>query len=182
MQLVPGDFYNESILGENSSAKWEAMKTETRAELSESVKKYIITNGVFQNYGEPIARFGTAYDYRTMIAIAVFGANPVDVAIYLRAETDEDGETLTGKNSYVLHFKKDSLPPVKDKGFWSITVYGDDNFLVDNELNRYCINDRSNVHSMLTGHLIFTFRQRGRKMKRELATGFRQAQRVFIST
>lgn len=134
-----------SILGENSSAKWEAMKTEIRAELRESVKKYMVKNGAFHNYGEPIARFGTAYDYRTMISIAAFGANPVDIAIYPRAETDEDGNVLTGENSYVLHFKKDALPPVKDKGFWSITAYGDDNFLIDNELNRYCINDRSKV-------------------------------------
>lgn len=136
--------FDESILGENSSEKWEAMKTEIRAELRESVKKYMVKNGVFQNYGEPIARFGTAYDYRTMIAIAAFGANPVDIAIYPRAETDEDENVLTGENSYVLHFEKDALPPVKDKGFWSITAYGDDNFLIDNELNRYCVNDRSN--------------------------------------
>ena len=140
-----GMTFDETVLGDNAAAKWDSMKEEVRAELRESVKKYIIQNGVFQNYGEPIARFGTAYDYRTMIAIAAFGANPVDIAIYPRAETDEDGNVLTGKNSYVLHFEKDALPPVKDKGFWSITAYGDDNFLIDNELNRYCINDRSNV-------------------------------------
>lgn len=104
--------FDEAILGENAAAKWAAMKETVRAELRESVKKYMIQNGVFQNYGEPIARFGTAYDYRTMIAIAAFGANPVDIAIYPRAETDEDGNFLTGKNSYVLHFEKDALPPV----------------------------------------------------------------------
>ena len=119
------------------------MKKETQSELRESARKYMIQNGVFQNYGEPIARFGTAYDYRAIIAIAAFGANPVDVAIYPRAETDDEGNTLTGKNSYVLHFEKDALPPVKEKGFWSITAYNDENFLIDNEINRYCINDRS---------------------------------------
>ena len=40
---------------------------------------------------------------------------------------------------------------VKDKGFWSITVYGDDNFLIDNELNRYCVNDRSNITANADG-------------------------------
>lgn len=143
--------FDEAILSENSSAKWEAMKTEIRAELRESVKKYMVKNGVFQNYGEPIARFGTAYDYRTMIAIAAFGANPVDIAIYPRAETDEDENILTGENSYVLHFEKNALPHVKEKGFWSITAYGDDNFLIDNELNRYCINDRSNIAANADG-------------------------------
>jgi hypothetical protein len=80
-----------------------------------------------------------------MITIAAFGANPVDIAICPSAETDEDGNVLTGKNSYVLNFEKDALPYVKDKGLRSITTYGDDNFLIDNELNRYCVNDRSNV-------------------------------------
>jgi len=86
-----------------------------------------------------------------MIAIAAFGANPVDIAIYPRAETDDDGNVLTGENSYVLHFEKDALPPVKDKGFCSITAYGDDNFLIDNELDRYCINDRSNIAANADG-------------------------------
>lgn len=135
--------FDYSILGDDAESKWQAMKESTRAELRESVKKYMTSNGAFHYYGEPIARFGTAYDYRTMIAISAFGANPVDIAVYPRAENDDDGDVLTGKNSYVLHF--DSLPPVKDKGFWSVTAYGDDNFLIDNELNRYCINDRSDV-------------------------------------
>jgi hypothetical protein len=32
---------------------------------------------------------------------------------------------------------------VQDKGFWSITVYGNDDFLIANPLDRYCVNDRS---------------------------------------
>jgi hypothetical protein len=32
---------------------------------------------------------------------------------------------------------------VEENGFWSITAYGDDDFLIDNPLNRYAINDRS---------------------------------------
>lgn len=138
--------FDDLILDDDDSgSKWQEMKASVREELSESVKKYMIKNGAFHNYGEPIARFGTAYDYRAMIAMGALGANPVDIAVYPRAENDDDGDVLTGKNAYVLHFEKDNLPPVKEKGFWSITAYGDDNFLIDNELNRYCINDRSNV-------------------------------------
>ena len=137
-----GLIFDDSVLSDDSGEKWQNMKAATQSELRESIKKYMIQNGVFQNYGEPIARFGTAYDYRAIIAIAAFGANPVDIAIYPRADTDNDGSTLTGKNSYILHFSE--LPPVQSKGFWSMTAYNDDNFLIDNELNRYCINDRSN--------------------------------------
>ena len=35
------------------------------------------------------------------------------------------------------------MPPVLEKGFWSITVYGADDFLIANPINRFCINDRS---------------------------------------
>ena len=142
INIGAGLVFDDSILNDDSGSKWQDMKNTVREELRESIRKYMIQNGVFQNYGEPIARFGTAYDYRTMIAIAAFGANPVDIAIYPRAETDNNGESLNGSNSYILHFSE--LPPVKDKGFWSMTAYNDDNFLIDNELNRYCINDRSN--------------------------------------
>ena len=50
-----------------------------------------------------------------MIAISAFGANPVDIAIYPRADTDNARDNLTGKNSYVLHFEKDALSPVRIK-------------------------------------------------------------------
>ena len=137
--------FDEAVLGQDAEAKWRELLGGVRAELAEAARKYMVENGVFENFGEPIARFGTAYEYRAMVALAAFGANTVDVAIYPRAEADADGDTLTGQNAYVLRFEKGALPPVKDKGFWSITAYGDDDFLIDNELNRYCINDRSDV-------------------------------------
>ena len=79
--VVSGLTFDESILGENAAAKWETMKEIVRAELRESVKKYMIQNGVFQNYGEPIARFGTAYDYRTRSATGFQQAQRVSISI-----------------------------------------------------------------------------------------------------
>ncbi|MBQ7733651.1 MAG: DUF1254 domain-containing protein [Synergistaceae bacterium] len=185
INIGTGLVFDDSVLSDDSGSKWQNMKSEVRAELRESVKKYMIQNGVFQNYGEPIARFGTAYDYRAMIAIAAFGANPVDIAIYPRAETDEDGLTLTCKNSYILHFSE--LPPVKDKGFWSITSYNDDNFLIDNELNRYCINDRSdfvlNADGTLDVYLQSERPEDGAKVSNWLPTGsegFHLYMRIYL--
>ena len=42
---------------------------------------------------------------------------------------------------YTLHFE--TLPPTLEGGFWSVTAYGEDDFLIDNSIDRYCINDRS---------------------------------------
>ncbi len=50
---------------------------------------------------------------------------------------------MNGENTHVIHFEE--VPPVLNKGFWSVTMYGDDNFLVDNEIDRYIINDRSDI-------------------------------------
>ena len=56
---------------------------------------------------------------------------------------DSSGNTLTGKRTYKLHFT--SFPPTVDNGFWSVTAYGDDDFLIDNPIGRYCVNDRSGL-------------------------------------
>ena len=43
-----------------------------------------------------------------------------------------------------LHITSDNWPETKPYGFWSVTLYGEDNFLYDNEQNRYNITDRDN--------------------------------------
>ena len=99
--------------------------------------------GQWSYFGAPIGDFGTEYAYRALVALAGLGANTVDVALYPKTAVDADGEPLTGEKSYILHFE--SLPPVLDGGFWSVTAYGEDDFLIDNPLDRYCVNDRSGL-------------------------------------
>ena len=75
-----------------------------------------------------------------------FGANPVSIAVYPKTDRDAQGGRLHGANRYVLRFEKDGLPPVEENGFWSVTAYDSaTNLLIDNPLDRYCINDRSAV-------------------------------------
>jgi len=50
---------------------------------------------------------------------------------------------LNGTKSYRLHFAPGQLPPVTASGFWSVTMYGADRFLVNNAINRYSIGDRT---------------------------------------
>lgn len=33
--------------------------------------------------------------------------------------------------------------PVKEKGFWSVTAYGEDDFLIENPIDRYAVSDRT---------------------------------------
>ena len=103
--------------------------------------KYAQKLGQWVYYGKPIGDFGTEYTYRAMVALVGLGANTVDVAIYHKTAVDETGAALTGEKKYTLHFE--TLPPTLEGGFWSVTAYGEDDFLIDNSIDRYCINDRS---------------------------------------
>lgn len=143
INVGPGMTFDASVLGENATEKWKEMLTSLRARLNAESVNYTVDMGQWFYYGAPIGNFGTEYTYRAMVALAGLGANPVEVAIYPKTAVDENGDELTGEKNYVLHF--DAMPPTLEGGFWSITAYGSDDFLIDNEINRYCINDRSDV-------------------------------------
>jgi hypothetical protein len=50
-----------------------------------------------------------------------------------------------------MHFEQDELPPVN--GFWSITLYDNDGYLVENEIKRYAIGDRDELSFNENGSL-----------------------------
>lgn len=84
-----------------------------------------------------LGNFGADYGARAVVALLGLGANLPQDAIYPSAFVDGEGKTLNGANKYVIHFDKGALPPVK--AFWSITMYGADDFFVANPINRYAI-------------------------------------------
>jgi len=141
----PGLHFNASVLGDSGASNWKTMMADLQSTLTKDSQKFLVTWNNWKFFGEPVAEFGTEYDYRALIALNGLGANPVSVAIYPNSNTDSNGNTLSGTNYYTIHFDKSALPPVKDKGFWSITAYDSNNFLIDNPINRYSINDRSAV-------------------------------------
>ena len=141
INVGPGMTFDATILGENAAERWMQMLQQLRGALAADGAGYARQLGQWIYYGAPIGDFGTAYTYRAMVALVGLGANTVDVAIYPKTGVDASGATLTGEKTYVLHF--DSLPPTMSSGFWSVTAYGEDDFLIDNPIDRYCINDRS---------------------------------------
>ena len=136
-----GMTFDASILGADAAERWTQMLKELRATLSAESANYAQNLGQWIYYGRPIGDFGTAYIYRAMVALVGLGANTVDVAIYPKTHTDVTGAALTGEKTYTIHFE--TLPPTLEGGFWSVTAYNEENFLIDNPIDRYCINDRS---------------------------------------
>jgi hypothetical protein len=59
------------------------------------------------------------------------------------ADADGGGTLNTHDHNYVLKFAPRNMPPLKDNGFWSVTMYNSDQFLVANTINRYSIGDRT---------------------------------------
>ena len=126
---------------------------------------------------------GTAQDYQavhamqdqyTVVPLAQFGkprvAPPqsqpdptVDMAIPPRDQIDKldsaeffkrlDGKVLNGRSRYVLHFAKGDIPPINPRGFWSMTMYDSEYFLVANSANRYSLSSRDKFTSNPDGSM-----------------------------
>lgn len=143
VNIGPGMEFDTSVLTGDVAENWKTMLTEIRLKLIKEGQKFSKELGQWDYFGEPIGDFNTEYAYRELVALAGLGANTVEVALYPKIEQDADGNTLTGEKSYILHFE--SYPQVLEGGFWSVTAYGDDDFLIDNPIDRYCINDRSGL-------------------------------------
>ncbi len=65
---------------------------------------------------------------------AGWGGNPKEGAIYF----SHSPAMNDGKTPYSVTIKD---VPIMEKGFWSITVYGEDNYMKPNELNRVALNN-----------------------------------------
>ena len=143
LNVGPGCKFDYEIMGDADGSGWAEMQNRFYADINTGAREFSQKLGQWSYFGAPIGDFGTAYTYRASVAVSGFGANTVDVAIYPRRNVDEDGNEFEGDKDYILHF--DSLPPVQEgsKGFWSVTAYDNESFLIPNELERYNINDRS---------------------------------------
>ena len=103
------------------------------------------------NFNDRTGVYGKDYLQRAFITFFGLGANLPEDAIYPHTSVDSDKKALNGANKYVIHFGKDETPPVN--GFWSLTMYNDQYFFVENPLNRYSISPRNNFKFNSDGSL-----------------------------
>lgn len=85
--------------------------------------------------------YGTDYLTRAAVSMIGLGANLPADAVYPMSKQDADGNPYSGENAYVLHFDEGQLPPAD--AFWSLTMYNEQSFFVDNPLNRYTVSSRT---------------------------------------
>jgi len=112
----------------------------------------LMTNG-WRVIREGLGTYGTEYMKRAYIGFVGLGANWAEDAVYPTCVFDINGNPLEASNAYQLHFEPNELPPVN--AFWSITAYNEDEFLVENELNRFALGDRDPIQYNEDGSLDF---------------------------
>lgn len=98
-----------------------------------------------------LGNYGTDYNTRGAVAMVGLGANLPQDALYPNTQLDHQGQVLSGQHRYRLHFAPDQLPPVQ--AFWSVTAYGEDEFLIDNPIKRYALGDRDPLKFNADGSL-----------------------------
>ncbi|AKU93173.1 DUF1254 domain-containing protein [Vulgatibacter incomptus] len=99
-----------------------------------------------------LGSYGTRYLDRAATALVGFGANVPEDSIYAFASDDEVGVPLDGSSGqYVIRFPKGQMPPVE--AFWSVTLYGPDHFLVENERNRYSLGSHDALKTSKDGSI-----------------------------
>ena len=91
--------------------------------------------------GPYVGAYGRNYLGRALIAISALGANTPPETVYPLAVADADGRPLRGSRRYAIRFPRGELPPAN--AFWSVTMYGQNRYLVPNGIDRYSIGDRT---------------------------------------
>lgn len=102
----------------------------------------LLTNG-WMLVREGIGTYGTDYMRRAYIDFIALGACIPEDAVYPNCTLDENNNPLDAQNNYQIHFEANQIPPAR--AFWSLTAYNADEFLIENELNRFALGDRDDL-------------------------------------
>lgn len=120
---------------------------------------YKFSNGDISNingwgFSTKTGIYGTNYVQRALITAIGLGANRPQDAVY-PVSKGMPGTIIPraydGAQNYVLSFEKDMTPPAS--GFWSLTMYDEDYFFVENPLNRYSISARQDLKANSDGSI-----------------------------
>ena len=93
---------------------------------------------------------GVAIIPRALTAVELYLGNTANEALYPTLGTTK--LSLTDSEAYLFTFS--GKPPVADDGFWSVTMYDDEGYLVSNTENKFAVGDRSNI-TFPSGDLVY---------------------------
>jgi len=138
--IVAGEKFDLTKLGDETAA---ALKGVPKLGF-ERIMSHFKQAGVDDNgwtFTTKAGLYGNDYLQCAFVTAIGLGANRPKDAVYPSSETGSDGKPYIGTNKYVVHLDKGQFPPVD--GFWSLTMYNEQVFFVDNPLNRYTLSARN---------------------------------------
>jgi hypothetical protein len=139
--LVPGRDFDPSRLRAFDKAALDGVPKSAMMKMLGRVNEQQPVNG-WLVFGSNVANWGSDYLLRATTAWLGPGWNLPADAVYPLTQKAGNGNDYNGADhKYVLRFEKGQLPPVK--GFWSLTMYDEQNFLAANPLNRYAVSDHN---------------------------------------
>jgi hypothetical protein len=99
-----------------------------------------------------LGRWGIDYGKRAVAAWRGLGVNAPEDALFMQATFDGGGHRLDGTTGrYMLHFDKGQAPPTD--GFWSVSLYDDQQHFVANPINRHNIGSGDKLQTNPDGSL-----------------------------
>ncbi len=145
--IIPGEAFPwdqfspevQAAIAEGAKEGFEEMK---KTPMGENMAGWQMTRDM--------GHFGTKYALRAINTFVAVGGNPLEIAAYPMTKVDAAGNELDGTHQYRLHFQ---TPPPVD-AFWSLYMYNNESFFVDNPLNRYMLGSRSKLKYERDGSLI----------------------------
>lgn len=104
-------------------------------------------NGWEVAFPETAGNFSTDYEARSYLAQRLYGLLTPDVALYPAYVRDTVGDNqnlvVGAGEAYLLTFS--GRPPLAEKGFWSITAYDEDQYLIPNGIDVQSLGTASNM-------------------------------------
>lgn len=146
--VVAGQYFNPNPLDEWLMNK--AIKVAHQKLLEASTQRkpnednwFVIRDG--------IGHYAQDYTTRAFIALFGLGALPPEEASYPNTSHDSNHQTLDGQYRYRIHWDREQLPPVN--AFWSLTIYDDAGYMIENPINRYRMGSNNDLNWNADGSL-----------------------------
>lgn len=125
-----------------TNREWQAIEAgakQAKAEIERETSSIGTASNNWKFSPANSGRWGTDYKTRAAAAWQYIYVNTPEEAVYAIANVDGLGKELSGSKTYTMTFSEDEIPDVEF--FWSLTMYNQQGFLVDNEKKRYNIKD-----------------------------------------
>ncbi len=138
--FVPGRPFDPSAASPAVQAAFRGATMAAATRLFEGVKRAGIRINGWRLVLAPMGTYGTDYLRRAVVAYNGLGASVLEDVFAPSTIADAEGKPLDAANRYTLHLAADQLPPVN--GFWSLTLYDEDQGLAANPEHRYALGNR----------------------------------------